>query len=573
MKSLVALTLLAGAATFCCSADAQMNPQQTLAETQQNVSQPAQQAAPAPAPQQSAPTQQSAPAQQSAPTAPPQESAPVQQPAQQPAPAPAPFIARSNLQAKFNGPTLTEIYCSGFITKGGAKESGIVIGGTLTPDQASYAQPEYIYLRGDGVKEGSEYFIVRHYQDPNRYESFKGQLKTLESLGEEYQDVGRAKVMYMRGKVGIAQLEHSCDAAVPGDIAIPFQERPRPEFRRTKFEEFPEAGGKRMGTIVTAKDLDTLVGVRRIVYLNVGEQQNVKPGDYFRIVRDYRSLLEDPVASMAFNSPVGDDTQKHPTQYDVRKTAGDMPDKAVGELMVINTTATTATALTTFAKSDIDLGDAVEPEEAVAEPPAPAPAGESAVPQPPTIGCSVSRNSMLVGETSSISCNATAEEGHEVTVNFQASGGQITPQRTRAALTSNTPGPITVTATAVDDRNLSAKTTVNVDVQSPPAVLGPAMLNELTFKQNGTYVDNRAKAALDDDALRLQRELNSTLMLEGSVNPSENESMAIERANNAKTYLTKSKGIDPNRIQTRAAESKTGAKVDVILVPAGAPPQ
>jgi outer membrane protein OmpA-like peptidoglycan-associated protein len=166
-----------------------------------------------------------------------------------------------------------------------------------------------------------------------------------------------------------------------------------------------------------------------------------------------------------------------------------------------------------------------------------------------------------------------AEEGHEVTVNFQASGGQITPQRTRATLTSNTPGPITVTATAVDDRNLSAKTTVNVDVQAPPAVLGPVTLNELTFKQNGTYVDNRAKAALDDDALRLQRELNSTLMLEGSVNPSENESLALERANNAKTYLSKSKGIDPNRIQTRAAESKTGAKVDVILVPAGAPPQ
>jgi hypothetical protein len=555
MKSLVALTLLAGVASFCCSAEAQANAQQPpSAEPQQSVAQPAQ--APAQAPVQT----------------PPQDSA--QNPAQAPAPAPAPRIARTNLQAKFNGPTLSEVYCSGFIIKAGLKPSGNVIGGALSPDQTSYAEPEFIYLRGPEVKVGEEYALLRHYQDPNRYESYRGQLKNLQSLGEEYQDLGRAKVMYMRGKVGIAKVEKSCDAVVPGDIAVPFQERPRPQFRRTKFEEFPESDGKGEGRIVTAKDLDTMLGVRRIVYLNIGEQQNVKPGDYFRIVRDYETIIEDPVGSLPFKAPSGDDTQKNPAQYDLAKTGGEIPRRTVGELMVLNTTATTATALTTFAKSDINLGDLVEHEEVLPEEASAASDGpEPAVPQPPTISCSVSRNSMQVGESSSISCNATAEEGHEVAVNFQANGGQLTPQRSRATLTSNAPGPITVTATATDDRSLTAQTTVNVDVQAPAPVLGPAMLNELMFKQNGTYVDNRAKAALDDDALRLQRELNSTLMLEGSINPSENENIALERANNAKTYLTKSKGIDPSRIQTRAAESKTGAKVQVILEPAGVPQQ
>jgi hypothetical protein len=365
----------------------------------------------------------------------------------------------------------------------------------------------------------------------------------------------------------------SCDGIVPGDIAVPFQERPRPEFRRTKFEEFPDVNEKEAGRIVTAKDLDTILGVRRIVYLNIGEQQNVKPGDYFRIIRDYKSIAQDPVASQPFSSPVGDDTQKNPSQYDLSKNASEMPYQGVGELMVIATTADSATALITFAKWDIRLGDAVEPEEAVAEAPVLAPTAESAAPQPPTIGCSVSRNSMQIGETSSISCNVTAEEGHEATVNFRASAGQITPLRNRATLTSNAPGTITVTATAIDDRNLSAQTNVNIDVQAPPANPTPAMLNELMFKQNGTYVDNRAKAALDDDALRLQRELNSTLTLEGSVNPGETESIALERANNAKKYLTQSKGIDATRIQTKAADTKTGAKVQVILVPAGVPQQ
>jgi len=49
--------------------------------------------------------------------------------------------------------------------------------------------------------------------------------------------------------------------------------------------------------------------------------------------------------------------------------------------------------------------------------------------------------------------------------------------------------------------------------------------------------------------------------------------LALQRAENAKTYLTQSKGIDPSRIQTRASEAKTGAKVVVVLVPAGTPPQ
>ena len=49
------------------------------------------------------------------------------------------------------------------------------------------------------------------------------------------------------------------------------------------------------------------------------------------------------------------------------------------------------------------------------------------------------------------------------------------------------------------------------------------------------------------------------------------EDLAAQRAENAKAYLTRSKGIDASRIQTRPAQSKTGAKVVVVLAPAGAP--
>jgi outer membrane protein OmpA-like peptidoglycan-associated protein len=449
------------------------------------------------------------------------------------------------------------------------------VAGSNAPGQALHSDYEYIYLRGDDVQEGKEYLLLRHMQDPNRYESFPGQLAVLNSLGEMYQDLGRAKVLYMRNKIGVAQIESSCSDSIPGDLAVPFQERPQPEFKHTDFEQFAAPNGKTTGKIVMGRDLDTFIGAHRIVYLNLGEAQGVKPGDYFRITRDYRSIINNPTESLAFEANSYDDTQKDAPKMDLKSDIGELPRRSVGELMVLSTTSNSATALTTRVPEYVHLGDGVEMIDATALPP-PAPAAVIAPPQPPTINCSASRPTIQVGENSNITCNATAEEGHTLSYNYTASSGQISGRDRRATLTASAPGPITVTATAVDDRNLSAQATVNVDVEAPAAPEAPAaaatpsLLNELTFKVNSTYVDNRAKAVLDDDALRLQRDATSTLALEGSANPSESEALALQRAENAKTYLTRSKGIDPSRIQTRAAQSKTGAKVGVILVPAGA---
>lgn len=500
-----------------------------------------------------------------------QQAAPAQQ---QPQTAQQPPAA-TNLVEEANAPTLSEIYCSGFVSKKSISPSGTIVGGDLSPETTAYHEGNYIYLRGNDVKEGQEYLLLRHMQDPNRYESFKGQEKAVAALGEMYQDLGRAKVQYIRNKVGVAMVEMACEPALPGDIAVPYSERPRPEFRHVAYNEFAMPTGKTAGRIIEAKDLDTFIGLHRIVYLNVGEQQGVKPGDYFRITRNYQSILDSPSESLPLYAPAADDTQKDVPKYNFKKLAGDLPIRTVGHLMILSVTPTTATGLTTYVNEDVHLGDGVEMIDVSAEAPETAPsaaaAAPAAPPQPPTIQCSASRNPIQVGETTSISCNAMAEEGHNATISFQTSSGQIAPHDNRATLTGTAAGPVTVTASVVDDRNLSAKTSVNVDVQAPTPPPQAATLNELIFKQNSPYVDNRAKAALDDDAMRLERDPNSTLMLEGSVNPSEKDSLAEARADNAKTYLTSNKGIDATRVQTRAAQQKTGSKVNVVLVPAGAP--
>jgi hypothetical protein len=58
-------------------------------------------------------------------------------------------------------------------------------------------------------------------------------------------------------------------------------------------------------------------------------------------------------------------------------------------------------------------------------------------------------------------------------------------------------------------------------------------------------------------------------VLTGSTEELEPPRLAQQRADNAKTYLTKSKGIDPARIQTKGA-GPTGRTVEIISVPAGA---
>jgi len=561
MRNLLAVSLLAAAAAWAQDQPAAQTSAPPSTETQQQA-----------APAQPQTTPQQAPA---APQTQPTETAPA--PAQAPDVQQQPAIRRTNLTELFKGPTMSEVYCAGFISKEKLKPSGTMVAGNYSPDQAQYTENGYIFLTGNDLQEGKEYFLLRHAYDPNQYQSFPGQLGILKNLGELYQDLGRAKVLYIRNKTAVAQIESSCSDARPGDIAVPFQERPRPEFKQTTFERFAPPNGKTTGRIVMGRDLDTEFGSHRIVYLNVGESQGVKPGDYFRITREYSAAVHNPAEALGFEAPAYDDTQKDPSKFNFRRQAGELPRRSVGELMVINAGTNSSTALTTYTPEDARVGDGVEMIEATPYPPPPAEA--VAAPEPPTISCSVSRSTIQVGETANITCNGVPEEGHTVTYSYQASAGQIAPHDSRATLTGTTPGPVTVTATAVDDRNLSAQTTVNVDVQAAPTPVSPtsaptpALLNELIFKPNSARVDNKAKALLDDDALRLQRDANATMIIEGSSNPSENEALATQRAENAKTYLVQSKGIDPKRIQTRPAATKTGAKVNVIMVPAGAGPQ
>jgi hypothetical protein len=230
-----------------------------------------------------------------------------------------------------------------------------------------------VYLQGAGYSAGAEYEIVRALRDINEYEMFPGQRKLLKETGQPYMEVGRVRIVDTRSKTAVAQIEYSCDPINPGDTAIPFAEKPMVSFHApVRFDRFLPTGSKVSGRIVMGKDFDSVVGTGQKVYINVGSNQGVKVGDYFRATRNYSETLRDPVDSLSFKAAISEDTQKKQPSVDptmFTRSNGpvihmkDLPRRAVGEIVIIGTTATTATGMIVFAMEDVHAGDGVELDE------------------------------------------------------------------------------------------------------------------------------------------------------------------------------------------------------------------
>lgn len=271
-------------------------------------------------------------------------------------------------------PTNADLYCAGFISKQALPNVNFVAGGLETPNTTKFVNGDMIYLAGGGYSTGQQYTIVRELQDPNRYELFEGQHALLRSTGQPYSELARVRVVDTRSKMAIAEVEFSCDPVVPGDVAIPFVEKPAISFHPPlHFDRFLPPTGKVRGRIVMAKDFDSELGTGMKVYMNVGSSQGVKVGDYLRAVRNYEADIKDPVDSLSFKASTTEDTQKHPaviepTMLD-RYTSGprvsvtNLPRRAVGEVVVLSTTPTTSTGMIVFALEDVHSGDAVELDE------------------------------------------------------------------------------------------------------------------------------------------------------------------------------------------------------------------
>ncbi|HEV2401679.1 MAG TPA: hypothetical protein VGS27_32395 [Candidatus Sulfotelmatobacter sp.] len=272
---------------------------------------------------------------------------------------------------RFPTPTYADLYCAGFISKHTLPDANFIAGGLETPTTTKFVRGDIVYLKGTGYSAGSEYEIIRALNDVNRYEMFPGQFRMLKETGQPYEEVGRVKVIDTRSKTAIAEIEYSCDGINPGDTAIPFAEKQTiPAHGPLRFDRFlPADSSKTSGRIVMAKDFDSQLGTGSKVYINVGSNRGLKIGDYMRVVRSYEADLKDPVDSLSFRAAIAEDTQKKMPSFDpelFEKQNGpvihvrDLPRRAVGEIVILGVTDTTATGMIVFANEAVIEGDGVE---------------------------------------------------------------------------------------------------------------------------------------------------------------------------------------------------------------------
>src|SRR4051812_7922781 len=191
-------------------------------------------------------------AQQSAtqPTAP---TTPTQQPAK-----PKTQVARKPRIAVKTNPTENDMYCSGFVLKEGLPRAGRVVGGWDSPFEVRYvARPNenIIYLDRGSFSKDQQFSVVRPFKDVNNYEMTPAQNKNLKAAGQFYKELGRIRVTDVQNNVGVAAIEFSCDAMLPGDVLIPWAERPLPTYRKdTPWNFIAPPNGKATGTILMGKE-------------------------------------------------------------------------------------------------------------------------------------------------------------------------------------------------------------------------------------------------------------------------------------------------------------------------------
>lgn len=281
--------------------------------------------------------------------------------AQQQAPQVSPNVLPATIVQKGVAATYSDVYCAGWMSPKDISNANYVEGGEQSPNAARFVTHESIFLAGSGWQEGQKVSIVRRAKDPNFYLMYDGQNAEIKKAGMLFFDMGQATVTFVQGNTAVAKLDFTCDPIVPGDLVIPFQERPIPAFRTRpyNFQHFVALKNAATGRIVLSQDFDAYLGEGKKFYVNVGSKQGLKVGDYLRIWRGYDKNEMDPTDLASLDTVAYDDDQfKEPGINP--KRFGEIPKRSLGEAVVLTTTDSTATAMITYAIEDVHIGDHFE---------------------------------------------------------------------------------------------------------------------------------------------------------------------------------------------------------------------
>jgi hypothetical protein len=259
-----------------------------------------------------------------------------------------------------NSPDYSAVNCSGFVTEK-LPDDIRVISGEQSNLKITFAHGDYVYInrgRDKGVQVGDRFSVVRPEKDPVDVPWFKWQYKLIKAMGQLYSDAGQVRVVNVQPNVSIAQIDLSCGYIQRGDIVRPYVERPSPPFKdASTFDHFAPVSGKHVAMIVTAADYSQLYGKNSTVYVNLGNNQGVRIGDYFRIFRYQGTMAETAPQTKNYQYELYGFGSAH-AKYSWR----DLPREVIGEGIVINEGPNASTVLITHSSLEVYAGDYVEVE-------------------------------------------------------------------------------------------------------------------------------------------------------------------------------------------------------------------
>jgi hypothetical protein len=262
-------------------------------------------------------------------------------------------------QASTTTPTQMNLYCSGVITDKAVSDKLYVISGEDSSYKTTFAPGDTIYINAgveQGVKAGDLFDVIRPVTDPMSQTAwFKYQNMLTRAMGTRYADIGRLRVVHADAKTSTVELALGCDLVQRGDTIQPFVARPAPQFHDVKLDLYSAPSGKKIAMVVTSKDYNALNAAGNIVYVNLGSDQGVKIGDYFRVFRYQGSRNEagyqekyTAFKMLGFGST--------PVAYEWNN----LPRETVGEGIVLRTGPNSSTVLLTDSRRGVYSGDYVE---------------------------------------------------------------------------------------------------------------------------------------------------------------------------------------------------------------------
>ena len=279
-----------------------------------------------------------------------------------PAPAPvepAPAAAAPAAAPVVHQPDYSTVYCAGFVTDQAVPEDMHVISGEQSTYKATFASGDYVHInRGEsqGVKVGDEFLVLRRTPDPSPVSWFKWQKKLMHAMGTPYVDQGRIQVVQVKEKVSIAKVVFACGMLQRGDIIRPFEARPAPAFKEPAvFDHFAPKSGKEVAMVVTTSLFQASAARGEVVYVNLGSNQNVKVGDYFRVFHYQGTRAETVPQTENYHFKLygfGGTREEYNPE--------DLPREVLGEGIVLNVMRNSSVVLITVASHEIYSGDYVE---------------------------------------------------------------------------------------------------------------------------------------------------------------------------------------------------------------------